>query len=58
MIEGFRIDVPQDAVDDLRNRLERVRWPRSLPTDGWDRGVPVAYLQRVVAVTGRASRVP
>ncbi|HET6299260.1 MAG TPA: epoxide hydrolase [Kribbella sp.] len=49
MIEDFRIEIPQDAVDDLRDRLERVRWPRSLPADGWDRGVPVAYFQRVVA---------
>lgn len=48
-IEQFRIEVPQEAIDELRERLERVRWPRALPSTGWERGVPVEYLQRVVA---------
>ncbi|GAA1638256.1 epoxide hydrolase [Kribbella alba] len=54
MIEEFRVEVPQAEVDDLRGRLERVRWPRRLPVDGagsaaqWERGVPIEYLRRVV----------
>jgi epoxide hydrolase len=49
MIEDFRIEVPQSAVDDLQDRLARVRWPLPLPSTAWERGVPVDYLQRVVS---------
>ncbi|TDD19299.1 epoxide hydrolase [Kribbella turkmenica] len=47
-LREFRVDVPQQAVDDLRERLGRIRWPRELPGEGWHRGVPVGYLRRVV----------
>jgi len=48
VIEEFRIEVPQAALDDLRRRLEQVRWPAQIPGTGWERGVPVDYLQRLV----------
>lgn len=48
MISEFRIAVPDAELADLRGRLEQVRWPRQLPGDGWERGVPVEYLRRVV----------
>jgi epoxide hydrolase len=44
-IRPFRIDVPDAALDDLRERLGRTRWPSEIPGVGWQRGVPVAYLQ-------------
>ncbi len=47
MLNPFRIDVPQEAIDDLRHRLRATRWPRELPGD-WERGVPVGYLRGVV----------
>jgi epoxide hydrolase len=47
-IGGFRIEVPQPALDDLRYRLERVRWPSEIPGVGWARGVPVGYLKRLL----------
>jgi hypothetical protein len=43
-IREFRIDVPQADVDDLHERLARVRWPATLPGTPWERGVPVDYL--------------
>lgn len=43
----FRIDFPQAALDDLRDRLERTRWPVELGED-WQRGVPVSYLRWLV----------
>ncbi|TDO47565.1 pimeloyl-ACP methyl ester carboxylesterase [Kribbella sp. VKM Ac-2571] len=48
MISEFRIAVPDAELADLRGRLARVRWARQLPGDGWQRGVPVGYLRRVV----------
>lgn len=44
-ITPFRIEVPQADLDDLHARLDRARWPRQLPGDGWSRGVPVDYLR-------------
>ncbi len=44
-IREFRLDVPQADLDDLRDRLARVRWPAQLPGNGWERGVPVDYLR-------------
>ncbi len=48
MIREFRIEIAQAALDELRGRLDRTRWPRSLPGGKWSRGVPVDYLRRVV----------
>lgn len=45
----FRIRVPDAALEDLRDRLARSRFPVPLPGDGWDTGVPVAYLRELVA---------
>lgn len=45
----FTLSVPQDDLDDLRDRLSRTRWPAPLPGDGWDTGVPVHYLQKLSA---------
>ncbi len=47
-IRPFRIDIPQDQIDDLRERLARTRWPDEVPGVGWARGVPVGYLKGLV----------
>ncbi|MGW7680445.1 epoxide hydrolase family protein [Kribbella sp. NPDC054772] len=47
-IEPFRLDVPDSELDDLRRRLELVRWPDEMPGAGWSRGVPLGYLQELV----------
>ena len=35
-VTPFEIRVPQPTLDDLRNRLERVRWADEIEDDGWD----------------------
>ena len=47
-IHPFRIDIPQGDLDDLRERLDRTRWPDELPGAGWAYGVPVGYLKELV----------
>jgi len=47
-IRPFRIAIPDDDVDDLRDRLSRTRWPDDLPGTGWERGVPGDYLNGLV----------
>jgi len=40
----FRLDVPDEVLDDLRARLDRVRWPDEAPGAGWSRGTELATL--------------
>jgi cytochrome P450/pimeloyl-ACP methyl ester carboxylesterase len=46
-MQPYRVEIPQAALDDLRARLDRTRWPADLPDTGWDRGVPLAYLKEL-----------
>jgi epoxide hydrolase len=57
-IQPFHIDIPQRDVDDLADRLARVRWADELPHEevvaggqgvqvppGWEYGVPLSYVK-------------
>jgi pimeloyl-ACP methyl ester carboxylesterase len=44
-IRPFRIEIPQAALGDLRQRLARTRFPDEIPGVGWSRGVPLDYLR-------------
>lgn len=44
----FCIQVDQQTLDDLRDRLERTRWPDPAPGGGWDQGTEMGYLRRLV----------
>jgi hypothetical protein len=46
-IVPFRLEIPRAALDDLRDRLDRTRWPAQIPGLGWSRGVEKAYLQEL-----------
>lgn len=46
-IRPYRVDIPQAALDDLRDRLRRTRWIDELPGTGWERGVPTSYLKEL-----------
>lgn len=43
----YRIEVPEVALLDLRERLERTRWPDQETVTDWSQGVPLAYLQEL-----------
>jgi pimeloyl-ACP methyl ester carboxylesterase len=47
-ISPFRIEVPERDLEYLRARLDRTRWPGGLLSEGWDRGVPEAYLRELI----------
>ncbi|MER5915468.1 epoxide hydrolase family protein [Streptomyces sp. NPDC001982] len=47
-IRPFRIAIPQSDLDDLHDRLDRVRRPAELPGAGWAYGVPADYLWELV----------
>ncbi len=48
-IRPFSVEIPQEALDDLHQRLGRTRFPTPAPDDSWDFGTPVSYLQEMVA---------
>lgn len=48
-ITPFRVAIPQAALDDLKARLARVRFPERETVDDWSQGVPLAQAQALVA---------
>jgi pimeloyl-ACP methyl ester carboxylesterase len=44
-VAPFRVEVLDAELVDLRERLERTRWPEREPVDDWSQGVPLAYVQ-------------
>jgi pimeloyl-ACP methyl ester carboxylesterase len=49
VIEPFDIHVPEAAIDDLRERLARTRWPEREPVADWSQGMPLSYVQELCA---------
>ena len=45
----FTIAVPDADLDDLRRRLDHVRWPDQAPGEPWSFGIPVTEVQAAVA---------
>jgi pimeloyl-ACP methyl ester carboxylesterase len=46
--EPYRIAVADAALDDLRLRLARTRWPEPIPGEPWELGTDRATLERLV----------
>ncbi|HWS81857.1 MAG TPA: epoxide hydrolase [Rubrobacter sp.] len=46
-VRPFRIDIPEQELDDLRDRLGRTRWPDEISGVGWSRGVPLDYVKEL-----------
>ncbi len=48
-IHEFQISIPEGDLQDLRDRLGRTRWPGTSANGGWERGVPLDYLQHLAS---------
>lgn len=46
-IEPFKISIPQEILDDLRQRLERTRWPDEVHQSGWRYGANLEYMKQL-----------
>ncbi|MGK8559050.1 epoxide hydrolase family protein [Nocardia gipuzkoensis] len=44
-IRPFRIEIPQEKIDDLHRRLANTLWPDDLPGVEWGKGMRVSYLK-------------
>ena len=47
-IRPFQVHIPEEALADLRRRLEHTRFPTPAPDDSWEYGTPVSYLRDMV----------
>ena len=47
-VESFRIAVPDEALQDLKERLQRTRFSGEIPGSDWDYGTNLAYLKELV----------
>ncbi len=45
---SFRLEVPEHALADLRERLERTRLPDEPPVEAWKTGTSLAYLKELI----------
>jgi pimeloyl-ACP methyl ester carboxylesterase len=46
-VERFEVALPEGAIAELRERLDRTRWPDQPPDLGWELGVDLAYLREL-----------
>jgi Epoxide hydrolase N terminus len=46
-IDPFQISIPQEILDDLRERLERTRWPDELQDADWRYGANLGYMKEL-----------
>jgi pimeloyl-ACP methyl ester carboxylesterase len=48
-MEGFRVEVPDEVLDDLRWRLSRTRWVEDFANEAWQYGTSTSYLRELAA---------
>jgi epoxide hydrolase len=53
-LRPFRVEISDAAVDDLRGRLARTRWPEKEPVGDWSMGIPLAYVQELAGYWERS----
>jgi pimeloyl-ACP methyl ester carboxylesterase len=46
-IRPFRVDIPEEALEDLRRRIEATRWPERETVEDDSQGVPLAPMQEL-----------
>ncbi len=47
--QPFTIQIDDDVLSDLKQRLQRIRWPDEIAGAGWDYGTNLDYLRQLVA---------
>jgi pimeloyl-ACP methyl ester carboxylesterase len=47
-VSEFKVNIPQSELDDLKERLKKVRWPGEAPGSAWHYGTSEAYLKDLV----------
>ena len=48
-VKPFRVALPESLLADLRERLDRTRWPDEIPGSGWSYGTSLSYARELAA---------
>ena len=48
MIEPFVAEIPEQALQDLRERIRLTRWPAPIGADDWEAGASLTYMRPLV----------
>ena len=48
-VQPFKVQIPQTVLNDLTERLARVRWPDEIANSGWEYGPPLSYMQELIS---------
>ncbi|UYZ38068.1 epoxide hydrolase [Clostridium beijerinckii] len=48
-IKKFNIQVSDEVLNDLKYRLDHIRWPEQLENSSWERGTDINYLKSLVS---------
>lgn len=46
-VTPFRIEIPEEALADLRRRLDATRWPDAEAVPDWSQGAPLSYVREL-----------
>lgn len=47
MIEKFNVNIPQSELDDLNDRIKKVRWPDEIKNSDWKYGTSLSYIKKL-----------
>ena len=47
-VQPFNVHIDESLLADLRRRLESVRLPHSLDSEGWEDGASLAFMERLL----------
>jgi len=47
-MKPYQVQIDEATLQDLRERLERTRWPDEPEHAGWNYGIPFEYMRQIV----------
>ena len=47
-VKPYQVNIADSVLADLKDRLERTRWPGEIPDSGWDYGSNLGYVKELV----------
>ncbi|AND70493.1 multidrug MFS transporter [Dyella thiooxydans] len=47
-LRDFKINIPDESIEDLSRRLRATRWPAAMDADQWDDGASLTFMRRLV----------
>jgi pimeloyl-ACP methyl ester carboxylesterase len=51
-IRPYLVEIPEEQIEDLQQRLRRTRWPEAETVEDWSQGIPLSYVQELCRYWG------